>query len=99
MKAPVTFGASSSDSSGYNTLIVSNYAPSGTLTINNLSPRDQIVFSNGETTSLSWSGNGNEIVDQDGTVLANVTFADGYSKDDYSFNGDSVTVTCFWLAA
>ncbi|ATI11862.1 MULTISPECIES: Hint domain-containing protein [Acetobacter] len=95
LKAPVTFGASSSDSSGYNTLIVSNYASSGTLTINNLSPRDQIVFSNGETTSLSWSGNGNEIVDQDGTVLANVTFADGYSKDDYSFNGDSVTVTCF----
>ncbi|GCD74139.1 outer membrane protein [Acetobacter pasteurianus NBRC 3299] len=95
LKAPITFGASPSDSSASNTLIVNNYASSGTLTINNLSPRDQIVFSNGETTSLSWSGNGNEIVDQNGTVLANVTFADGYTKDDYSFNGDTVTVTCF----
>ncbi|QHM91092.1 Hint domain-containing protein [Acetobacter pasteurianus] len=95
LTAPVTFGASPSDSSTYNTLIVNNYAASGTLTINNLSPRDQIVFSNGQTTSLSWSDNGNEIVDQNGDVLANVTFADGYTKDDYSFNGDTVTVTCF----
>ncbi|QQX91817.1 Hint domain-containing protein [Gluconobacter sphaericus] len=95
LKTAVTFGASPADSSAYNTLTVTNNAASGVLTLNNLSPRDKIVFNNGATTSLHWSNDGSEILDQNNTVLANVTFAKGYSKDNYSFSGDTVTIVCF----
>ncbi|MFT9064276.1 MAG: Hint domain-containing protein [Acetobacter persici] len=95
LTAPITFGASPSGATEYNTLTVKNYAASGTLTLNNLSPRDKIIFDNGQSTTLQWGDDGKTIVDQHGTVLANVTFAEGYDKDDYQFNGDVVTVTCF----
>ncbi|MCG4252716.1 Hint domain-containing protein [Acetobacter senegalensis] len=95
LKAPVTFGASPSAETEYNTLTITNYAASGVLTLNNLSPRDKIVFDNGQSTSLQWGDDGKTIIDQNGTVLASVTFAEGYNKDNYNFNGNTVTITCF----
>ncbi|ARW10048.1 Hint domain-containing protein [Acetobacter ascendens] len=93
LNAPISFGASPSDPTAYNTLNIKNYGTE--VTINNLSPRDKIVFENGQSKTLHWSGDGSEIVDQNGAIVAKVTFAPGYSKDDYVFDGDTVTITCF----
>lgn len=87
----IIFGTSPTNSSASNTLIVTNY--SEIINIENLSPRDVIEFDNGETTSLSVKGN--TLVDQTGAVVANVTFASGYSASDFSFSGDTATVTCY----
>lgn len=93
LKASIAFGASPSDSSLYNTLTIKNNAQINT--ISNLSPRDKVVFADGNTSSLHLSSDGTQILDQAGTVKANVTLAPGYTASDYHFDGNTLTVTCF----
>ncbi|ANA15308.1 potassium-transporting ATPase subunit A (plasmid) [Acetobacter pasteurianus NBRC 101655] len=93
LNASIAFGASPSDSSLYNTLTITNNAQINT--ISNLSPQDKVVFADGNTSSLHLSSDGTQILDQAGTVKANVTLAPGYTASDYHFEGNTLTVTCF----
>ncbi|MEW9299328.1 Hint domain-containing protein [Acetobacter oryzifermentans] len=91
--APVSFGSSPSNPDLYNTLKITNN--NQVLKVENLSPRDKVIFDDGNTSTLHLSDDGTQILDQSGTVKANVTLAKGYDASDYHFDGNTLTVTCF----
>ncbi|GAN61528.1 hypothetical protein ACI01nite_23150 [Acetobacter cibinongensis] len=93
LKASITFAAS--DKNTFNTLIITNYAESGSLTLNNFSPYDKIIFNKHNNIHLQWGNDGKTIVDQSGAVLANVNFARGYNRNNYMFRGSVVEVNSF----